>query len=93
MAYKIQYSPQEQPRYPMLHQQRKYALRVIWALVLIGAISLCFSYYGIPDMLIPGDAEVTKSAMLEMISLLRAGTSVKDAVTAFCKQIIDAAVI
>lgn len=93
MAYKIQYTPQDAHRYPPISQKRKRTSRTIWLLVLIAGIALCFSYYGIPDILVPGDAEVTKSAAREMISLLKAGTPVKDAVTAFCKQIIDAATV
>lgn len=93
MAYKIQYTPQEVHRYPPLPQQKGSTAGTIWVLVLIAVTALCFSYYGIPDFLIPGDTEVTKSAAREMISLLKTGTPVKDAVTVFCKQIIDAAVV
>lgn len=93
MAYKIQYTPQEEHRYPPHSQQKKSTACAIWVLLLIAVIGLCFSYYGVPDILIPGDAEVTKSAAQEMISLLKTGTPVKDAVTVFCKQIIDAAAV
>lgn len=93
MAYKIQYTPQEECRYPSVSKQKKSSARTLWVLILIAVMALCFSYYGIPDILIPGDAEVTKSAAQEMISLLKTGTPVKDAVTVFCKQIIDAAAV
>ena len=93
MAYQIEYSPQEQCRYPLKSYRKKRSRSIIWMLILMAIASFLLSHYGIPDLLIPGDAEVTKSAAQEMIWLLKTGTPVKDAFEVFCKQIIDAAVI
>lgn len=46
---------------------------------------------GYLDFLIPGDKEVTTAAFESMVEDVRAGESVKDAVAAFCLEILDSA--
>lgn len=45
----------------------------------------------IADQLLPGDAEVTRSAFSGMVEQLRAGQTFADAVTVFCREVIDGA--
>ena len=93
MAYKVQYSPQEQYRYPSARQKTRPGGWGIWVLIVGLAIAVCVTYRGIPDFLIPGDPEVTKSAAREMISLMKTGTGAYDAIAVFCKQIINGAAL
>ena len=45
----------------------------------------------VKNFLLPGDAEVTEAALIEMVSSIKEGEPVGDAVTAFCREIIDGA--
>jgi hypothetical protein len=40
------------------------------------------------DLLLPGDEEITASALEGMVSDLRAGEPVREAVEAFCREIL-----
>ena len=93
MAYRILYTPENNRRYPPCRSKQNIRYSSILGFIFFLLSILWIRVYGIPDFLIPGDTEVTKSAAREMISLLKTGTPVKDAVTVFCKQIIDAAVV
>jgi hypothetical protein len=42
----------------------------------------------VPDYFIPGEPEKTKAAATEMVNRLQKGTSVTEAVTGFCKDIL-----
>lgn len=91
MAYKIQYSPEDNHRYPQakVHMQMHWGR---WAmLVLLIVVVLGIRIYGAPDFLIPGDPQVTKEAATMMIEELRKGESLYDAMTVFCRQVLDAA--
>lgn len=44
-------------------------------------------------LLIPGDPEITKAAFSQFTENLRGGESVKDAMVAFCREIIDGAAV
>ena len=93
MAYKIQYSPENQARYPITnrHKRWNWSRFVIPAIIL--AAMLWVRFNGVPDIMIPGNPEVTRSAASELLVNLSDGVAVKDAVTVFCKEIIDGAQI
>ena len=57
---------------------------VIFALVLVMGDRLY-------EYLLPGDPAVTEAAACGFVENIRNGSSVKDAATAFCQQIIDSA--
>lgn len=89
MAYKIQYTPQDNGRYPehIKRQRTKWGRGVIACLVI--AVVLWFAANGIPELLIPLNVEITKSAAEEMVETVRQGESIERAVLVFCRQIID----
>ena len=89
MAYKIQYTPQDNGRYPerMKRQRSKWSRGVIACLVI--ATVLWVAANGIPETLILPNTEITKSAAKEMVETVRQGASIEQAVLAFCRQIID----
>ena len=91
MVYRVQYTPQEAYRYPPIKSKRKKGRGKGWTLLLAVGIALWLLLSGVPDFLIPGDPQVTRSAATEMISQMKTGTPVHDAVTVFCKQILDGA--
>ena len=91
MAYKIEYSPESAQRYPLLKVQdkRKPGGWVIAGIFL--AVLLWIRIYGVPDFMIPGDADVTKEAASVFVREIRDGVAVNDAITAFCRSILDGA--
>ena len=91
MGYLIEYSPETAHCYPQRNTQKKRNVgRWICLLMMIGAI-LWLRANGIPDFLIPGDPEITKSAAVVLMDDLSDGVNVNDAVTAFCRSILDGA--
>lgn len=93
MGYKIIYEPQLEKKYPV----KKHTLnpKPVIAIVLCILIVIFLSDPGIRDVLkeilIPGDPLQTEKAASELYNDLRAGMGVKDAVTAFCMEILDGA--
>ena len=89
MAYKIQYEKSETYRYPQSKQKPRFPKRKIYLALLALAAVLWVRMKGIPDVLIPGDPQVTRMAVETMVENLQGGVSVGDAVTAFCKEIMN----
>lgn len=91
MAYKIRYSPETGGRYPQ--RENRNSIRtgkwVLLLLIIIAAVWLRIN--GIPDFLIPGDPDVTRAAAASLLSELQNGSSISDAVTVFCKEILHGA--
>ena len=59
-------------------------------LLLTGAITIkSVGLKWVQEVLVPGDPEVTAAALESMVADLRQGTSLADAVTAFCQEIVD----
>lgn len=55
-------------------------------------LSLLAAFIGVcifTDILIPGDAEVTKAAMSEFVSDIKGGGQVVDAFAAFCQTVLQ----
>lgn len=93
MSYKIQYSPETANLYPQITSRKQFRVKR-WMTVVITVAAVFWVYlYGFPDWLIPGDPEVTKAAASTMVGEMKNGTSFGDAVTTFCKMIIDGAEI
>ena len=91
MAYQINYSPESSSRYPQ--SQKKY--HIDWVkctvLCLLLLTALWVRINGIPDFLIPGDPQITRSAAETMVADIRAGEKLENAVTVFCKEILNGA--
>ena len=92
MAYKIQYTPQENSRYPIFIKQHKVKWGKICMVILLFAAVLWMSGNGIPDFLIPGDPKVTKTAAETMVMSMKSGESMDTAILTFCRQIIDGSI-
>lgn len=93
MAYRIEYAPDKKHLYPVHKKRRKLVVGKWIPFVLLLAAALCMRIYGIPDFMIPGDAEITKEAATAFMQEIQRGTGVKQAATDFCKMILDGAEI
>ena len=86
MSYQINYDPTRANRF-YTAKRKKIPVWLMTALC-IGIATLLLNNE-FRSLLIPGDPQVTSDAFSELTQELAEGESVKEAVTAFCKQIID----
>ena len=93
MSYKIQYSPESAHIYPAIQKRKRIDLHKWFGFAVVVAAVVWIRLWGIPDFLLPGDPEITKEAMSFFMDEIRNGIAVKDAVTTFCKIILDGAEI
>ena len=91
MAYRILYTPEDSNRFPQTQNKTMFPWKRLITLVFILAGILYLKFNGIPDFLIPGDPQITVPATQTMISDLKAGESLDNALTAFCLEIINGA--
>ena len=96
MGYTIQYGPAGKAE-AAWHAKRRKKSGVILAVCVLAvafvAIVLSGDFEQIKNYLIPGDLEVTKAAFAQFTENIRQGDTVGDAITAFCREIIDGAEI
>ena len=92
MSYKIQYKPNVKMEKGIRYFLKKHRQSVIYAI----GIVICLLIFVrlditefIGDFLIPGDADITKAALSDLGSDLKDGVGIKDALTAFCLEIIE----
>ena len=69
-----------------IHKKQK-KNRKLW--IAVGAVALFLALSASTDILVPGDKEVTKMAMSEMIADVKDGGRVVDAFAAFCQTVLD----
>lgn len=93
MSYKIQYSPETGYLYPQEKKQRSIQMKR-WIIPTVAIVlALWLHIYGVPDFLIPGDPDITKAAASALVDEIQSGVAMNDAVTTFCKTILDGAEI
>ena len=83
MGYSIQYSPQTNHKFPV---KTKKKVSVPWLLTGAALLALLLGGW---KLLLPGDPDTTRAALSQLAEDVRAGEPVGDAVTAFCREIID----
>lgn len=91
MPYRIHYTPQYAHKYPSVRRTVKNKLGK-WGACLV--LTLLLAWLGlrvVPEFLVPGNPDVTKTATLQLIAHIREGMTVDEAIIGFCKQVIDAA--
>ena len=88
MSYTIHYTPQDDYRYPVKEKRNGKFFKSLLLTVLVLSFMLWIGISGMPDFMIPGDPEVTKSAVAEMIAQMRSGMPMEEAVTVFYRQVI-----
>ena len=88
VSYQINYDPSRRRKfYPA---KRKKIPR--WILAVAGiALAVIIFHNELKNILIPGDPQITSAAFSGLTEDLQAGESFKNAVAAFCREIIDGA--
>lgn len=92
MSYTIQYSPESNERYP-IPQHRKKNNWLLFACMLLFAFAI--GWFGmqnretVKEFLIPGDSAHTEAAFNMMVSDIRDGSGIGDAITTFCLEIME----
>ena len=94
MSYRIQYGPPQKGE-PVKGQISKNTVRFIAFAALIAVVLfLLVSPQGaeaVRGFLLPGDGAVTEAAFSEFVGSIRGGESIGQAITAFCREIIEGA--
>ena len=89
MAYRIEYKALG-PVKPAFF--KKYGMLIIVVFLLVSTVSVSVAYLSgaqwARHLLFPGDPEVTAGALEGMADKLKQGSSVVDAITAFCRAVI-----
>ena len=90
MGYQINYGPVKTKN--SIRKKDK-TVRVLLLAICIIALVIGLQVSGAGNLLwkwmLPGDPEVTGAALDTMVQGLKEGSSVGDAITAFCREIID----
>ena len=89
MAYKIDYISVGKRQYLTNRKTPQWLLPTAVILSLSAAFLAITVQYGSTDWLLPGDPAVTKAALTELIENLKAGEQFGDAITAFCREVIQ----
>lgn len=94
MSYRIQYGPPQKGE-PVKGVLSKKTLRgigiVILAAVIVFVLASPQSAQAVRGFLFPGDAAVNAAAFSEFVDSIRGGSSLGQAITAFCCEIIRGA--
>ena len=91
MSYEIQYTPEDNKRYPLVKCRKHGSVGKIVVIVCIILSGVALRMYGIPDFLIPGDPQVTKAAAANFMESMRRGEGIESSITVFCKEVLDGA--
>lgn len=91
MGYKIQYEPELDHKYYIPKAKSLNRMWFIWGCTVLGVLIMGM----IPtvrgwlwEFMIPGDARITTTAFRDMITDMREGMNLTDAVTVFCQEIL-----
>ena len=88
MAYKMEYEQQHGIPEPIARKWKNPRKRLTLLGIVI-ASSIALMIPAVRDCLIPGDAQVTKTAASQMIQSIENGEGVVEAFAEFCQQIIQ----
>lgn len=91
MGYQIKYGATA-VKIPVLENtpKKEKNTRPVWLIpVIVTGIIIALGWTGNLDFLIPGDKVVTKKAFSEMVEQVQQGEQIGNAITAFCREILD----
>ena len=93
MAYRISYDNGTTSKWneKQSSQKKRIFLRLL-VVVLICVLGVSFlggTMDALLEFLIPGDPDVTKQAISKMVEEIKSGNSLKEAITTFCKGIVE----
>ena len=91
MGYRISYHPEKNKRYPAKSVEsnlRSWKIFLCSVFIILAVIGVVRKKNEVLDFLIPGDREQIFQSSKQMIENLKNGTSLGDAITTFCREII-----
>lgn len=90
MSYEIRYDTIVCPKPGKPFPLRQTAAAVLVCILIAGAVAVkSIELSWVKQVLLPGDPEVTAGALEHMVDDLRGGDNLLNAVTAFCREIIE----
>ena len=90
MAYQISYGPVK-TKHPVARRAKtgRWLLLTLCAAALVVGLQVSEVGKTVWNWILPGDPQVTGAALDTMVEELKEGNSVGEAVTAFCREIIE----
>ena len=90
MGYKIEYGCHGRSRFckPIRKPIPKWCVAAGCVCLVVASIAFGWQSEQVRDLLIPGDPEVTAAAFALFIEELRSGEGFREAVTAFCTEVL-----
>ncbi len=89
MGYRITYEQSTiKTTLPRVHRTVNLKKWIWSAAICIVLVAICTSSK-VRSFLLPGDPEITEKALITLADDLKEGDSLSDAVTAFCREILD----
>lgn len=89
MGYRITYESPFKSENRKTFVKKTIYLKLISVVVIAFAVSFALFNTKLRRMILPGDPVVTERALSELVVDIREGQPVSDAVTAFCREILD----
>lgn len=87
MSYKIEYTSAQCVKRPLRRKKRGLIIGIVAALFSVSLLHPKVRL-GLQDAILPGDDAVTASALGSLVTDLKEGETVTDAVSAFCMTVI-----
>lgn len=92
MGYRIEYGSQDELRKPLKNKHRYSAIAAAVCILALVAGAMAIKHTGltwVKEVLLPGDPAVTATALENMVDHIKDGDSIAEAVTAFCREIVE----
>ena len=92
MGYRIEYGSQGELRKPLDHKRSYSAIAAAVCVLALVAGAIAIKHAGlswVQEVLLPGDPAVTAAALENMVENIKEGNSIAEAVTAFCREIVE----
>lgn len=89
MSYSVNYNPELRKKYPKNNIRRKFPVKQTAVIVVILLCVSILAHSGLEMLLLPGNPDVTASALSTLTEKISNGEPIKDAVYCFCEEIIN----
>ncbi len=91
MGYRIEYGSSSVQRKPLKRKPHYAAIATAVGVLSLVFLAIAIKHAGLTwvrDVLLPGDPAITAAALENMVDSMRSGSSIAEAVTAFCQEIL-----
>ena len=89
MSYSVYYNPELRKKYPKHNVRKQFPVKQVAVIVVILLAVYILAQSGSVKLLLPGNSDVTASALSTLTEKISSGESIKDAVYCFCEEIIN----